>query len=79
MPVYDRRYEDSAGIEYVNIVMKVIHPTNHSDYAGPPRFGRLEINNEQLGYLPVYLNYEDAVMDYPNEQIHQIRVPIDGR
>jgi len=78
MPVYDQRYEDQP-VEYVNIVLKIVSPYEENGVSmNPPRFGRVELNHKQLGFLPVYLNYEDAVRDYPNVPIHQIRVPIEN-
>jgi len=78
MPVYDQRYEDQP-ITYINIVLKIVSPYGENGVSkSPPRFGRVELNHKQLGFLPVYLNYEDAVRDYPNVPIHQIRVPIEN-
>jgi len=77
MPVYDTRYSEQP-IEYINIVLKVISPYGAQGVSeSPPRFGRVELNHKQLGFLPVYLKYEDAVKDYPGAIIHQIRVPIE--
>ena len=78
MPVYDKRYEDELSIEYVNVVMKLISPYGKSGVRmSPPRFGAMELANDQLGYLPVYLNYDDAVKDYPDVPIHQLRVSVE--
>ena len=85
MPVYDKRYEDqpnpnqpSSG-EYVNIVLKVISPYGEDGVRmSPPRFGRLELGHEQLGFLPVYNDYKEAMKDYPHEQIYQVRLPANG-
>ena len=76
MPVYDTRYSEQP-IEYINIVLKIVSPYGEPGVSeSPPRFGRVELHNKQLGFLPVYLKYEDAVKDYPDVPIHQIRVPI---
>ena len=75
MPVYDKRYEDQPAIEYVNVVLKLISPYGKNGMRmSPPRFGKMELNNDQLGFMPVYVNYEDAVRDYPNTVIYQVRV-----
>ena len=77
MPVYDKRYEDQP-IEYVNIVMKLVSPYGKSGVRmSPPRFGKMELANDQPGYLPVYLNYDDAIKDYPDAPIHQLRLSIE--
>ena len=77
MPVYDKRYEEQP-MEYVNIVLKLVSPYGENGVSmNPPRFGRVELNHKQLGFLPVYLDYGDAVKDFPNVPIHQVRVPIE--
>jgi hypothetical protein len=79
MPVYDKRYEDQPIGEYVNIVLKLISPYSEKGVRmTPPRFGRMELKNEQLGYLPVYLDYDEAVKDYPDDIIHQVRINTNG-
>ncbi len=79
MPVYDKRYEDQPTGEYVNIVLTLVSPYNKSERASIPRFGHLELSHDQLGYLPVYMDYEQARKDYPTEIIHQLRIPTDGK
>ena len=74
MPVYDKRYEDQPIGEYVNIVLKLISPYSENGV----RIGRMELKNEQLGYLPVYLDYDEAVKDYPDDIIHQVRINTNG-
>lgn len=77
MPVYDKRYEDPS-IEYVNIVLRIVSPYANSNVSeGPPRFGKVELKHNQLGFLPIYSNYEDAMNDYPDVLIHQMRIFIE--
>ena len=79
MPVYDNRYEDNPTGEYVNIVLKLVSPYGKCGVRmNPPRFGKMELRNEQLGFLPVYSDYQEAVKDYPDEIIHQVRIAVDG-
>ena len=76
MPVYDERYNESP-IQYVNIVLQLVSPYGENGVSeSPPRFGRVELNHKQLGFLPVYLDYAEAAKAYPNAPIHQVRVPI---
>jgi len=78
MPVYDARYEDQPNIKYVNVVLKLISPYGKSGVKmSPPRFGAMELKNDQLGYLPVYLNYAEAMSDYPDEPIYQLKISVE--
>jgi len=76
MPVYDKRYEDQLiPSRYVHIVLKLVSPGDKREgKIFLPLFGEMELKNDQLGYLPVYLNYTDAVRDYPNTAIHQMSI-----
>ncbi len=59
---------NSPNTIYVVFKPQSITPPSHMDY-------RMKIDLQGISaYLPVYLNYLDAMNDYPYEHIHEINL-----